>query len=165
MRSLIEDTKPGKNIIICGAGPAGLATAIGAIKANCNVILIEAREKKDTTSRTQLLVPTTETDIFLIDNIERNNPLYKRLGTEAGFILGTKDIQRALINKLEKEQSCTFIYGTKVSAVDMEKGLVSINNNCQTLAFDYLIDATGSKHAIASLLDQRKINQNYSFLS
>ena len=72
-----------KRIVICGAGPAGLATALEALKSKHNVIIIEKREKDDTTLRTQLLNPTENTITFLENNIKRDDLIHSKL-----FLLG-----------------------------------------------------------------------------
>ena len=152
-----------KNIVICGAGPGGLATAIEALNSKHKVTIIESRDKEETTLRPQLVMVTKETINFLEKNVKADDPILLQLELlkKVHGHIAIKDIQSALIRKLEEEKLCTFLYNTHVSKVDMEKGVIHIQqqgkNNSQdstikTIDFDHLVDATGTNHAIANLL-------------
>lgn len=149
-----------KNIIICGAGPFGLATAIEAIKSGHKVTIIESRNKDESTLRPQLVKLSGTTKKFLKENIKKGDPLLDLISK--GGHIQIKDIQRALIRKLAEEKLCTFMYSTKVSEVNMEEGTIFIqkqgesknqdNTKFEPISFDHLVDATGTRHAIASFL-------------
>lgn len=150
------------DVVIVGAGIAGLTAAVEASLAGKTVLLIESREERVAAIRPQLIYLQLENTAYLGSlNARSSNAITAQdiLLFEDNPLIehyGIKDIQRFLKRKIDNK-FCSFKYESKVAEIDLDQGslLVAKKNDQlqqERIEFEYLVLADGAKHQTADLL-------------
>jgi flavin-dependent dehydrogenase len=148
------------DVVVSGAGPAGLALAYEAISQGKKTLILEAREEKYAAIRPQLVFLQNDTRDYLkelyLKAVEEGKPdledkrFYEKLADPIEHV-AIKDIQRFLTNRIKESKNSTFSYQSKIETVNMDKGLLSVarDEKKSIIHFKHLAGADGLSHYTA----------------
>lgn len=160
------------DVVISGAGPAGLASAWEAALAGKSVLIISDRKMEYMRFQRVALFP--ETRKYLLDMLNINGKLRKLCSPtddeEIKFVLelierstvAIKDIERFIkrrLDELQKHRRITYLEEFKISKINMSQGILNAESceekpSEQKFLFDCIIAADGTKHPAANILNK-----------
>jgi hypothetical protein len=158
------------DVVVVGAGPAGLMSALLLAEENKRVILVEKRSSEFI--RPQLVHLTSKTAERL-QILELHNPqiLSPKEGlSEENFQkqllnrkehIAIKDIQRFLKRRIDDNKNILCLFNTSLEDVDFKEGQVSVTTPQQNfkIVFEDLIAADGNSRHTVNLVNKNLIEK------
>jgi len=179
-RKILAEEKFDYDVVISGKGPAGLSAAFALLKTGKNILLISDRDDDFVRVQKIRIDCYAAKKLLAMHNssLKKEEKIYQILQEAAHKNIGEycyiaiKDLERYLagcINELQEEKSektgkLKTLHNTKITSVDLEKGLAQLDSGEREISFRDLVCADGASHSTANLLKKADESPMFNYI-